>query len=199
MKFRENWESGLPSLRQALKFMTFSTLFLLFVQYEQPLPSFMNPKPHPRDEEREERIDREIVVDCNDEYEVRTGWHCYLESTMSFPFKAECLLARKSSPLLPGERVTVAEMDDDEENEFGEMKVRVKWQGREFSVPLPGSPTSEWTRIPKRPSPTGTIGRLRDGASDSQAPTHARIARWTCGAERNSCSSRPRSRESRCR
>lgn len=96
----------------------------------------MNPKPHPRDEEREERIDREIVVDCNDEYEVRAGWHCYLESTMSFPFKAKCLLARKSSPLLPGERVSVAGMDDDEENELGEMKVRVKWQGREFSVPL---------------------------------------------------------------
>jgi hypothetical protein len=33
MKFPENWESGLPSLRPALKFMTFSTLFLLFVQY----------------------------------------------------------------------------------------------------------------------------------------------------------------------
>ena len=78
----------------------------------------------------------EIVVDCYDEFEARSGWHCYLEDTLSFPFEAKCVAVRKSSPLEPGERVTVIGMDDDEEDELGEMNVVVRWQGREFSAPL---------------------------------------------------------------
>lgn len=91
-----------------------------------------------RDEDREERIATEIIVDCYNEHEARSGWHCYLEDTLSFPFEAECLHTHRASPLEPGERVTVLRMDEDEDEDdaLGEMKVRVRWRARKFSVPL---------------------------------------------------------------
>jgi hypothetical protein len=55
---------------------------------------------------------------------------------LSFPFQAECVAARKSSPLKLGERVAVIEMRDEDDDELREMKVLVKWEGRTFSVPL---------------------------------------------------------------
>lgn len=97
----------------------------------------MKPKPPERDEEREERISMEIIVDAYGEYEVRSSWHCHLESAMAFPFEAKCLRVRKSSPLKPGERVTVLGMLDDEGDDgLGEMMVRVKWLDRTLGVPL---------------------------------------------------------------
>ena len=35
--------------------------------------------------EIEERIYNDIVVDCYDELERSTGWHCYLDDRLSFP------------------------------------------------------------------------------------------------------------------
>ena len=49
----------------------------------------------------------EIIVDAYNESEVWTGWYCYLENTLAFPFEAESVKSRKMSPLKPGERVTV--------------------------------------------------------------------------------------------
>ncbi len=70
-----------------------------------------------------------IIVDAYDESEVRMGWHCYLEDTLAFPFEAQCIASRKTSPLKPGERVTVSGMlDDDDGDRLGEMMVEVEWQ-----------------------------------------------------------------------
>lgn len=93
------------------------------------------PKP---DQAREERITMEIVVDCYNETEVWSGWFCHLESTLTFPFKAECIRARRSSPLKVGERVTVTGMLDDDEATaaLAEMQVEIEWQGRTLGVPL---------------------------------------------------------------
>lgn len=95
----------------------------------------MKSKPPQRDEEREERIMMEIVVDCYNESEAWTGWHCYLEDRLSFPFQAECVRSRRSSLLNPGERVTVIGMSDDD-GMLGEMEVLIQWQDRECGVPL---------------------------------------------------------------
>lgn len=46
----------------------------------------------------------EIIVDCYNESETWTGWYCYLENNLAFPFEAECIKSRKMSPLKPGER-----------------------------------------------------------------------------------------------
>ncbi len=97
----------------------------------------MKPESPERDEEREERISMEIIVDAHDGDEARSGWYYYLQDTLEFPFEAKCIRARKSSPLKPGERVTVLGMLDDEEDDgLGEMVVEVKWRDRTLGVPL---------------------------------------------------------------
>jgi endonuclease I len=40
-----------------------------------------------RDENREERIDMEVVVDAYDEEERAMGWYYYLAENINFPFK----------------------------------------------------------------------------------------------------------------
>ena len=44
-----------------------------------------------KDEEREERIDMEIVVDAYGPEEQAMGWYYYIADTMKFPFSAKCL------------------------------------------------------------------------------------------------------------
>lgn len=90
-----------------------------------------------RDEEREERITIEIIVDAYNESEVRTGWYCYLENTLAFPFEAESIASRKVSPLKPRERVTALGMlEDDEGSGLGEMMVEVEWGNCTLGIPL---------------------------------------------------------------
>jgi len=90
-----------------------------------------------QDEEREERITMEIIVDCYNEQEARTGWYCYLEGKLSFPIQAKCVKSRKMSPLKPGDQVTVIGMlDDDEGDGLGEMMVEIKWRDDTLGIPL---------------------------------------------------------------
>ena len=91
-----------------------------------------------RDDEREARITMEIVVDCYNESEAWQGWWCYLDGKLAYPSEAECIRARRGSPLKTGERVTVTAMLDDDEarDSLGEMQVEIEWQGRTLGVPL---------------------------------------------------------------
>lgn len=96
----------------------------------------MNKRPK-QEEEREERITMEIIVDCYNEHEARTGWYCYLEDKLAFPFKAKCVKSRKMSPLKPGEEVTVIGMiDDDGGDSLGEMMVEIQWRDDTLGIPL---------------------------------------------------------------
>lgn len=80
----------------------------------------------------------EIIVDCYNEHEAWSGWWCYLDEKLAFPFQAECIRARRGSPLKLGERVTVTSMLDDDEapDTLPEMHVTIAWQGRTLGVPL---------------------------------------------------------------
>ncbi len=80
----------------------------------------------------------EIVVDCYNESEAWSGWQCYLENKLVFPFQAKCIKERRTSPLKMGEQVTVTGMLDDDEaaDSPAEMQVEIKWQGRTLGVPL---------------------------------------------------------------
>jgi hypothetical protein len=91
-----------------------------------------------RDDAREERIDMEIVVDCYNEHEAWSGWCCYLEDHLSFPFQAECIRVRRGAPLKTGERVKVIGMFNDDEAAYSlaPMQVEVVWQGHTLAVPL---------------------------------------------------------------
>lgn len=87
------------------------------------------------DKKREHRITYEIVVDCYNEEERASGWHCYLEESLKFPFQAECIKERRGSPLRKGETVKVVAMSDIELC-LHEMFVDIEWSDRTFAVPL---------------------------------------------------------------
>jgi Calcium binding len=87
------------------------------------------------DEEREERIQNEIIVDAYGPEEQALGWHVYLSEKLQFPFSAHCVELREISPLEPGDEVEVVGMASDEEC-MHEMFVLIRWNRRPLGVPL---------------------------------------------------------------
>jgi hypothetical protein len=88
-----------------------------------------------RDEEREQRIEMEIIVDAYGPEEQALGWYYWLEGQLHFPFGARCIAERRISPLRKGEEVEVIGMAEEGECEH-EMFVLISWQGRTLGVPL---------------------------------------------------------------
>ena len=89
----------------------------------------------PVDDEREERIQMEIIVDAYGPEEQAMGWYSYLSDTLRVPFRARCIARRRTSPLAVGEEVEVVGMAP-EDDCYHEMLVLIDWQGRELAVPL---------------------------------------------------------------
>jgi hypothetical protein len=89
----------------------------------------------PRDEEREDRIQMEIVVDAYGPEEQATGWYVYLDENLQFPFLARCVAERAISPLQIGDEVEVVGMAPEEECAH-EMFVLTPWERRTLAVPL---------------------------------------------------------------
>lgn len=87
------------------------------------------------DPAREERIGMEAIVDAYGAEERSLGWYCYLDAKLAFPFRAECISKRTTSPLKVSEKVEVISMAPEEECER-DMFVIVKWRGEELGVPL---------------------------------------------------------------
>lgn len=89
-----------------------------------------------KDEDREYRIDMEIIVDTyNNEEERAMGWYYYLDDKLCFPFRARCIAERRISPLKMGEEVQVLGMIP-EDDCLHEMFVELRWSERTFGVPL---------------------------------------------------------------
>ena len=98
-----------------------------------------NPKPParpPEDPEREERIQDEVTVDCQDEEEQASGWFCYLENRVTCPFTAECSHELPSSPLRLGEKVTVLDVLELDHPARGAFLDQIEWHDRKLGVPL---------------------------------------------------------------
>ncbi len=91
--------------------------------------------PSDKDQEREDRIQNEIIVDCYGEYELAASWHCHLEDNLTFPFKAKCVNERTISPLKLGEIVEVMNMADQDDC-LHEMFVIIRFMDRRLAVPL---------------------------------------------------------------
>ena len=87
------------------------------------------------DQDREERIEMEIVVDAYDEQERALGWYYHLEDALKFPFLARCSASRSISPLRKEDEVEVIGMAPEGECER-EMFVFVFWENKKFAVPL---------------------------------------------------------------
>ena len=92
------------------------------------------PRP-PRDEEREQRIEMEIIVDAYGPEEQALGWYNYLQENLQFPFLTRCIRERAISPLRVGDEVEVVGMGPEEECAH-EMFVLTPWDRRTLAVPL---------------------------------------------------------------
>ena len=88
-----------------------------------------------RDEERDKRIEMEIIVDAYTADEQAMGWHIYLEETMEFLFEARCIEEQEVSPLEEGETVRVVGKPSSEPS-LRQQFVTIQWMDREFGVPL---------------------------------------------------------------
>jgi hypothetical protein len=88
-----------------------------------------------RDEERDERIEMEIVVDAYGPEEQAMGWHAYLDDTLEFPFEARCRTEREESPLEEGETVRVVGMSSTEPT-LSQQFVTIEWMDRTLGAPL---------------------------------------------------------------
>ena len=87
------------------------------------------------DEIREERITMEAIVDANGPEEQAMGWYYYLADRLAFPFQAQCILERRTSPLKHGELLEVLAMAP-EDDCMKEMFVEIQWMARKVAVPL---------------------------------------------------------------
>ncbi len=101
------------------------------------------------DEAREERILDEIVVDCHDEIERASGWYCYLQDTLEFPFHARCITRRPTSVLKVNDEVKILDLAPADDCER-EMFVMIRWEKDGLAVPLsqlePAQETDDETR-----------------------------------------------------
>ena len=88
-----------------------------------------------KNKKRDRRITFEIVVDCYNKEERATGWHCYLEENLKFPFLAECIKERSGSPIRNGETARVVAMSNIDLC-MKEMFVDIELSGRMLAVPL---------------------------------------------------------------
>ncbi|HYU72088.1 MAG TPA: calcium-binding protein [Ktedonobacteraceae bacterium] len=88
-----------------------------------------------KDEAREERISNEITVDAYGPEEQAISWYYYLDENLHFPFSAQCIVRRVTSPLQVGDEVEVLGMPSEEECEH-DMFVMIRWKRRQLAVPL---------------------------------------------------------------
>jgi hypothetical protein len=88
-----------------------------------------------KDEERENRIEDDVIVDAHDREEQVMGWYYYLAEGITFPFKAQCIVERSISPLKINEQVEVIDIASADDCEH-DMLVMIRLMDRTFSVPL---------------------------------------------------------------
>ena|SRR5712691_8441039 len=81
------------------------------------------------------RLSFEIIPDAQDAEEQALGWFSYLEEHLQFPFRAECVAERATSPLRVGQEVGVVGLPPDDVRRH-EMFVNIRWQDRLLAVPL---------------------------------------------------------------
>ena len=114
-----------------------------------------------RDEERDERIEMEIIVDTYSLEEQVMGWHAYLDDTLDSLLEARCRTEREESPLKQGETVRVVGMPSTDPTLRQQF---VTIERKKGSLVCHSSNLSRLTpaATPNKPSRTGTIGSNAD-------------------------------------
>jgi len=88
-----------------------------------------------KDDEREERIQMEIIVDAYGPEEQALGWYYYLEGTLQFPFTARCIARRATSAREVGDEGALVGMPPEAQCEHVRV-VLIRWKPHGFAVPL---------------------------------------------------------------
>jgi hypothetical protein len=87
------------------------------------------------EDEFDRRLSLEIIPDAYGPEEQALSWFYYLEEHLEFPFEAECISDRATSPLNVGDKVRVVGVPTEEDCEH-EMLVNIHWNARVLAVPL---------------------------------------------------------------
>ena len=88
-----------------------------------------------RNHDRESRIHEQIIVDAYGPEEQAMSWYYYLEDKLEFPFHAQCVASRPTSPLRKGDMVEIRKMAP-EDSCTTDMLVITRWSNRNLAVPL---------------------------------------------------------------
>jgi hypothetical protein len=88
-----------------------------------------------KDDEREERIRREILANASGPQEQALRWYAYLKDTLHFPFTARCVARRAISPMEPGAELEILGIAPAEECRQ-EMFVLTRWRPHQLAIPL---------------------------------------------------------------
>ena len=88
-----------------------------------------------RNQDRENRINEEIIVDAYGPEEQAMSWYYDLEDKLHFPFHAQCFASVPTSPLRKGESVEIRKMAP-EDSCSADMLVMTRWSNRNLAVPL---------------------------------------------------------------
>lgn len=87
-----------------------------------------------KDDKREDRIHNEIIVDAYGDEEVKSSWFIYMKDTLSFPFKAELMVKKRSGEKVR-QKIDVLALAGDES--FGhDMMVEIAYTEDIIMVPL---------------------------------------------------------------
>ena len=86
-------------------------------------------------DEREKRIESEIIADAYGSEERSAAWYNYLYGKIYFPFDAEVIKKHELSPLRKNDYVSVLKLSG-EEYCRSSIYVQIQWEDRKFSVPL---------------------------------------------------------------
>ncbi len=93
-----------------------------------------------RDEAREERIEKEILIDAHSRKERAKGWHLYIEDEMEAcesPLKTRCHAVSQNSPLKEGDEVKIVNLASLEKcHAANTILVKVALEGNKVVVPL---------------------------------------------------------------
>jgi hypothetical protein len=86
------------------------------------------------DDEFYRLLSLEIIRDAYRPAERALSWYYYLEEHLEFPFEAECITDRATSPLRIDDKVDVVGVPTEEDCEEG-MLVNIRWSDRLLAIP----------------------------------------------------------------
>lgn len=100
------------------------------------------------EKEIQHKINHEIIVDCYDEFDVSTAWHCFIEERLRFPFKATAKLKKRDGRIEKKEVKVVGLADNEEGFMNNDFYLEIETRGQYISI-IPYSKSSNIKASPE--------------------------------------------------